>query len=250
MSQAAEPTISIVDKAEDFAQAFDCCAATFGTQTEDGIWIAMHPGWKTPEGRSAGIQRMVDRWRATTKDANGDPNTIFLKATIPDAENNANGADRLVGFAIWHQLSAVPGRGDEPPTQERMKANAAAIYPDNEAEQRYIAQLDWSLHRRRIELVHEKAQTASPAVFVLDLCIVHPSFQRRGIARKLVQWGLDEAKRRGDHEAITEASSMGRHVYLNMGFQREGSEIQYDVDPEFASRKLPSNIFLRTRPAL
>ncbi|KLU91281.1 hypothetical protein MAPG_09802 [Magnaporthiopsis poae ATCC 64411] len=69
-----------------------------------------------------------------------------------------------------------------------------------------------------------------------------------GLARALVQWGLDEAQRRGGIECITEASSMGRKVYLQMGFRQEGGEMAYLVDDEFKDRKLPSNVFLRTRP--
>lgn len=80
----------------------------------------------------------------------------------------------------------------------------------------------------------------------LDMCAVDPVYQRKGIARELVQWGLDEARRRGGLEAITEASSMGRHVYEKMGFQAEGPDIEYAVDSEFESRKRPSNIFMRT----
>ncbi|CAI4211277.1 unnamed protein product [Parascedosporium putredinis] len=74
----------------------------------------------------------------------------------------------------------------------------------------------------------------------------NPAEQTPGIASKLVQWGLDEAKRRGGLEAITEASSMGRHVYNRLGFQQEGPEIEYIVDEQFKDRQRPSNIFMRT----
>jgi GNAT superfamily N-acetyltransferase len=84
-------------------------------------------------------------------------------------------------------------------------------------------------------------------VLVLDLCAVDPAHQRKGIARALVQWGLDEAKRRGDLELILEASSMGRHVYAQMGFEAQGSDIDYLVDEEFASRSRPANLFMRRR---
>ncbi|KAJ5670176.1 uncharacterized protein N7477_005539 [Penicillium maclennaniae] len=121
-----------------------------------------------------------------------------------------------------------------------------ALYPGNEPEQRYLCQVMASLHRRRIEIIKEKATAVPPAVMVLDMCAVDPSYQRKGIARALVQWGLDEARRRDNLEAITEASSMGRHVYEKMGFQAEGPDIEYFVDDDFECRKGPPNVFMRT----
>ena len=85
-------------------------------------------------------------------------------------------------------------------------------------------------------------------MFVLDLCAVHPDFQGRGIASKMVRWGLEEAQRRGVPEAVTEGSAMGRHVYMKLGFHPEGlHDIHYHLDDEFSDRPAPpANLFLRT----
>lgn len=233
-----------VENKDDFARIFDITANCFGRQTQDGIWMAMNPGWDTPQGRSDGISRLADRWSATTKDRNGNPNTIFLKASVADPENPS--AKHIAGVAIWCQLSKVDGYGDVPVTDFSKAMDLNTLYPGNLAEQRYLCQLDASLHRRRIENVNEIASSSSPALFVLDLCVVDPAFQRRGISSKLVQWGLDEAERRGGLESVLEASSMGRHVYLKLGFRQDGPEIEYEVDEEFRERSRPSNIFMRT----
>lgn len=243
-SNPSDLRIELITSAEDIVASFDCTCKTFGSQTHDGIWIAMNPGWDTPEGKAKGAQRMVQRWSAVARDNNGELNTMFLKATLPDAQRQ--GERVLVGVAIWVQASAVEGHGDVPAEDLRTVMDLEAVYPGNEAEQRYACQLDRSLHRRRIEVVKEKATASPPAVMVLDLCVVDPAFQGKGIAKKLVQWGLDEAQRRGGLEAILEASSMGRHVYAKLGFQQEG-EIEYDVDAEFADRERPSNVFMRTQ---
>jgi GNAT superfamily N-acetyltransferase len=179
---------------------------------------------------------MVDRFSSITKNRDGQPNTVFVKATL---------SDTIAGLAIWQQASVVDGFGDAPSDLNK-GGFLEKLYPGNEAEQRFLTQADASLFGRRREIIKEKASASPPAVFVMDLCAVDPQFQRRGIARKLVQWGLDEAERRGNLECITEASTMGRLVYLQQGFKQEGGETVYKVDEEFRDRDLPSNIVLRT----
>ncbi|OQE35122.1 hypothetical protein PENCOP_c014G05461 [Penicillium coprophilum] len=236
--------IDIIQQPEDIIEAFDCVCEAFGRQVQDGIWIAMNPGWDTPKGRVCGAERMVARWRHKSNDKIGLPNTIFLKATLPCPHDREKRT--IVGFSIWVQASAIEGHGD-PPAKDLVKSlNLNALYPQNEPEQRYLCQIISSLHKRRNELIEEKVTTAPPAVLILDMCAVDPAHQRKGIARELVRWGIDEAKRRGDLEIITEASVMGRHVYGQMGFQADGHEIEYAVDNEFASRRKPPNVFMRT----
>ncbi|RDW82863.1 hypothetical protein BP6252_03975 [Coleophoma cylindrospora] len=227
--------IESITQPEDFGPFFDVCAKAFGTQTSDGIWTGANPGWNTPDGKSQGAARLAARWHAT-KDAN---NTHFLKAS-----SIIEGAPQIVGVAIWVNASLVPGCGDIPDPLD-----FSSLYPDNEREQRYITQVIGSMQTRRRQVLEEKCSAASAqkSVMVLDLCASDPDFQRRGIASKLVNWGLDEAVRLGGIEAITEASVMGRTVYKRLGFT-EIEEIQYEVDEEFENRERPSNVFLRTRP--
>ncbi|KAJ5951591.1 uncharacterized protein N7479_010004 [Penicillium vulpinum] len=248
VSQTQRPDIGlridVIDQPEDIIQAFDCVCEAFGRQVQDGVWIAMNPGWDTPQGKASGAERMVARWRNKTNDKNGLPNTVFLKATLPSPESESR---IIVGFSIWVQASTVEGHGD-PPVEDLVNAlDLNTLYPGNEPEQRYLCQVISSLHKRRNEVIKEKATATPPAVMILDLCVVDPAHQRKGIARELVQWGIDEAQRRGDLEATTEASSMGRHVYGQMGFQADGPEVEYVVDKEFASRSKPPNLFMRTK---
>jgi len=233
----ANTSVSLVDTDADIARAYDICAAAFGAQTGDGIWIATHPGWDTPEGREKAIAGLKSTLTDTTKNKNGDPNIVFLKADLDGS---------MVGFAIWRQLSALEGHGEPPVTEEQRLKDMKAKYPDNETESRYTYQLMASLQRQRTALAKQKAATDQPALYALDICAVDPAFQGKGVAKKLVQWGVDEAKRRGDLELITEGSSMGRWVYQKFGFAQEGPEIVYEVDEEFRGRKRPSNIFMRT----
>ncbi|KAJ5370712.1 uncharacterized protein N7496_006804 [Penicillium cataractarum] len=235
--------IELINQPDDFYHAFDPIANAFGHQAQDGLWIAMNPGWDTLEGKAASAARMVSRWRATTKDDHGNPDVIFLKATLP----NPNQGDRVIaGIAIWVQASAVQGHGDPPMENLKESLEVETLFPENEPEQRYVCQAIRSFHKRRNQVIKEKATEAIPAVMILDMCTVDPAYQRKGIATALVQWGLDEAKRRGIPECITEASVMGRHVYAKLGFKPEGPEIEYTVDPEFVDRPRPRNLFMRT----
>jgi GNAT superfamily N-acetyltransferase len=240
----SELRIELINKADDIVQAFDCVSEAFGRQAEDGIWTAMNPGWDTLEGKKRGASRMVNRWRHTTKDKTGNPNTLFLKATLPGPEGASKRS--IVGLAIWAQASSVEGYGDRPVEDLKASMGLEDLYPGNESEQRYLCQVISSMQNRRREVIRQKESAAQPAVFILDLCAVDPLHQKKGIARELVKWGLAEAQRRGNLEAITEASIMGRNVYAKAGFKPEGVDIEYYVDDEFASRKRPANLFMRT----
>ncbi|KAM0556935.1 hypothetical protein ACHAPJ_005611 [Fusarium lateritium] len=233
----SEAKLELITNPDDFAGAFKACAAAFGHQTHDGVWMSFNPGWDTPEGEKAGAKRLVDRWSSVTKNRVGQPNTIFIKATVDNV---------IAGVSIWQQFSVVDGYGDAPVEDIRKSTNLDELHPGNESEQRFLQQAERSLHKRRWEIIKEKATASPPAVLVMDLCVVDPAFQKRGIAKKLVQWGLDEAERRGGLESITEASSMGRVVYIKQGFKQEGGEIVYEMDDEFKGRDVPSNVVLRT----
>lgn len=237
--------IEVVESVDDIVSGFDSICRAFGDQTQDAIWMVANPGWETPEGRQLCASRLAARLTTATRDRQGRPNTIFLKATINEGEDETS--RKIVGMAIWLQASVVEGCGDKPAEDPSTAMNLEDLYPGDKATQQFFCDLSRSLHARRVQVVKEKALSSVPSAMVLDLCAVDPSFQGKGIAKQLVQWGLDEAKSRGNLECILEASTMGRRVYLKMGFEQEGPEIEYDVAEQFAGVKLPSNVFLRTQ---
>lgn len=241
--KASDVLIDVIDNEQDFTTAFAIISKCFGHQTNDAFWQAMNPGWDTPKGAAAGTSRMVKRWQSVTNNKSGKPNTVHLKATVPDPQNP--GQRVIAGIAIWAQHSMIDGMGDKPSTDINTAANLEELYPGNEAEQRFLRQCFASFVSKRVKTLEEKATTSSPATFSLDLCVVDPDFQRRGIANKLVEWGLEEARKRGGLESTTEGSAMGRFVYQKLGF-KPVEEVVYHVDAEFQDRKLPPNLFMRT----
>ncbi|PVH95499.1 hypothetical protein DM02DRAFT_617871 [Periconia macrospinosa] len=238
----AEPQISVITSPSDFSSIFYCISESFGRQAQDGVWLSLNPKWETPEGQARGTAELTARFNHIKNNNNNDPNTVFLKATLPDPANESQ--TRIVGMAIWQQASFVEGYGD-PPSNDL----PPSVKELPEPQQRFARQMFASLWKRRIAYVREKAESKAdpPAIFVLDMCCVDPAFQRRGIAQKLVEWGLQEAQRRGGLECTTEGSSMGRGVYKKLGFESEGDgDIVYEVDDEFKDWSKPPNVFLRT----
>ncbi|CRK37631.1 hypothetical protein HYQ45_012432 [Verticillium longisporum] len=186
MAASTDLRIDPITSADDFPEAHQVVTNAFAKQAGDEIWVHFNPGWDTVAGQAAAAARMAARFSKTTRDAAGDPNTVFLKATLPDPASG-DGKRRIVGVAIWVQLSMVEGRGDAPVEDLRATADLEALYPGDERAQRYCVEVERGLHRRRAEVVRAKAGEAQPAVMVLDLCAVEIGFQRRGIAQKLVQ---------------------------------------------------------------
>ncbi|EOA90525.1 uncharacterized protein SETTUDRAFT_175543 [Exserohilum turcica Et28A] len=230
--------VSPFETEKDFRQALDCLAEAFGHQVKDAVWRLMNPGWDTEEGKAKLALDMMESWKSTTTNKDGQLNALYLKATLPDPEQPSE--RRVVGIAVWKQLSFVEGYGDA--FTGDMSATTSQL---DEKNQRFATQMFNSLWKRRIEYMHEvKASGRTPpAIFVLDVCAVDPAFQRRGIAAKLVEAGLADAKNRGDLECTTEGSSMGRAVYQRLGFKDEGTgDIVFEVDDEFKTWDKPPNV--------
>ncbi len=229
-----------VDTPDDFTQIYRCISEAFGRQIRDSIWISTNSKWDSPEGQKEGASKLLRRWQSATHNKEGQPNTVILKATLPDPQDKTK--HKIVGAAIWSQVSFVDGHGDQPTDSP---ADLAAL---PHTEKRFASQMYRSLWKRRVELAREKACSDLPAMLTLDTCAVDPAFQRRGVAGKLVEWGLEEARRRGGLECTTEASPMGRTVYRKLGFRAEGAgeDLMYEVNEEFRHRDKPAILFMRT----
>ena len=244
-------SISPVTTEDPFPELFAASAAAFGGQTNDAFWTSLYPGWDTPEGAAKGIEIMKKRWRNISTDQHGRPTTVFLQASIPSPDAQSR---RVVGVAIWCQVSVVDGWGEKPLIGSfegvRDGLGLHVLYPDDGDYQRYLVRAFQILTADRVKAVQEKASDDRPATFVLDMLAVHPDAQKRGIAGRLARWGLEEAHKRGGLECTTEGSKMGRTVYEKLGF-RIVKEIQWDdlSDTKKESyRDMPNNVFMRTGP--
>ncbi|KAI1749584.1 putative GNAT family acetyltransferase [Xylaria castorea] len=134
-----------------------------------------------------GASRLLRRWQSATKNKEGQANTS--------------------------QASFVDDHGDQPTDSP---ADLITPLPPREA-----------LREPNVSLAREKASSNSPAMFTLDTCAVDPAFQRRGVAGKLVERGLQKAKRRGDWKGA-------------------GEYLVYEVDEEFRHRDKPAILLMGT----
>lgn len=76
----------------------------------------------------------------------------------------------------------------------------------------------------------------------LHVLAVHPNHQRKGIGRKLIQWGLDEADRLG-LIAYLEASADGARLYEQTGFEKV-KDVYMDLRPFGVQEDIPIRVSL------
>src|SRR5690242_7412256 len=79
--------IAPVETEQDIRQANYCVSEAFGRQAKDAVWILMNPGWDTKDGQAGHAEGMIKRWKSGTFNKDGQPNKIYLKATVPDTDN-------------------------------------------------------------------------------------------------------------------------------------------------------------------
>lgn len=76
----------------------------------------------------------------------------------------------------------------------------------------------------------------------LQVLAVHPNHQKKGIGRKLLQWGLDEADRLGLISYL-EASTDGIRLYESTGFEKV-KDVSMDLRPFGVEEELPIQVSL------
>ncbi|KAI8943003.1 hypothetical protein NX059_001041 [Plenodomus lindquistii] len=101
-AQKDDIIVSPVETEQDLIDANHCVSEAFGTQTRDAIWMVLNPGWDTTQGRLKNAHGLIQQWKSTTTNKDGQPNAIYLKATVPDSSKS--GAHVVAGMAIWQQL--------------------------------------------------------------------------------------------------------------------------------------------------
>ena len=188
--QQSEVTVSLISDPEDFKPIYRLVSEAFGRQAADAIWTSMQPTWDTPEGQAAGATKLAGQLANTKTNNAGQPNVLFVKGVI---------GGEIAGFAIWQQLSAVEGFGDQPKKGPDMEAalSLETLYPDDEPMRRWLLQVFKSFYQRRDAVLDEKRAAYEagktdkpPAVFYLAMCAVDPKFQRRGVAAEMVKFGI------------------------------------------------------------
>lgn len=179
-----------------------------------------------------------------------DPNNVVMVCEVPASDVGVmtvseeketgsiamtSGDKRIVAFSIW----------ELPPSQRNSKqegeTRSDSATPTNNLPQ------STSTERRdanpaRVEKYAEEFSKAKSHFFqqpygdknlYLSILACHPAYQRRGIGKQLVNWGLDKAKQEGLDLTVF-GSPMGSLLYRNVGFKEVGKfRVQVDGEEEF-----------------
>lgn len=89
----------------------------------------------------------------------------------------------------------------------------------------------WATHTETLEERYITKRNREKGYWQLSLLGVHPAFGGRGIAKRLLQFGMDKADQQ-DLVCYLSASPKGLPVYKKAGFEVVGSDICYPVDPQ------------------
>lgn len=153
-----------------------------------------------PYGPTPGIISSIESRHHTFLTA--DPTSTYLK--IIDTDLN----DKTIAFAEWHVFST--------PEEEASRLDLKPkTYPTNGDVDVRLATEFWS------HITAARKTMAGKSHVFLSIIATDPTQGRRGAAGMLMQWGINEADRRG-LPCFLESSPFGRGLYLKYGFEEVG----------------------------
>lgn len=176
----------------------------------------LHSSLDGPEELTAAQTAEHIEWRtARVKERMAGENVHYFKAV-----DEATGA--IVGYSGWFGPTHTKGL-----TNDEDLLTGLPTYMDRGV----MEQIDRSIAQAKQELMSDRSDywckctpfTCLARVFPdgqadLKSMAVHPDYQRRGIAQRLVQAGVDLADRDGA-DAYLESSVAGRRLYERCGFE-------------------------------
>ncbi|OJJ08584.1 hypothetical protein ASPVEDRAFT_89795 [Aspergillus versicolor CBS 583.65] len=127
-----------------------------------------------------------------------------------------NHTGRIVGVARW---TVSAGENVENTLDEAVEEILARSIPEtNEACARGFYSMAWNARREILGIPDEEGNVVKLAPRVeLETLFVHPEYKREGVARALLQWGIEEARRL--RVVVYAEVAEGRPVYEQAGFE-------------------------------
>jgi GNAT superfamily N-acetyltransferase len=220
--------LGVVQREDELEDCFDCMSRAFGRAKP--LLNALYPLHDTPGGRAKGVERLKANWRAHEE----DDTCFFVKASLDG---------RVAGFAIWVLIDANGRNLPDQIVDKELELDA--IYDNDEEDAKEWLRQVWHAY-----VQPRRAACKDKSVMALELCVVHPDFQRRGIGQMLTAWGVQRAKSNGAHMAVVEASRPGVGCYARCGFVHSEPILFDDVDHHLVRqvRPLPDLMFMQTDP--
>ncbi|KAH7012797.1 acyl-CoA N-acyltransferase [Ilyonectria destructans] len=184
-------------------------------------------------GRMKHTQRYLKTKESIVRHGMKDPTATVIVIVLEEGDESWSGKPDIVGFCIWYRED-----GDEKSEKAKDVEKKAFLWrikasiSGSEVFQ-YASDLmnpllsapNASIMARTCRLPSSNNYFVpeienSPQYGIMDIA-VHPRFQGRGVARRLVEWGINKAK----EEAIPielSATPAGSVLYTKLGFKKVG----------------------------
>ncbi|KAM0433868.1 hypothetical protein ACHAPT_003811 [Fusarium lateritium] len=171
-------------------------------------------------GRREHPEQYRQVWQLLLRSEYSDPGAVVMVA----CDNSTGDISDAVGFAVWHRH----GSSDTARSWQGDTLNKKLIRLGILLQWVYRFSLGRSVeavsvsHAKEVVTETRNAERLYPDErWRLAFISVSPNHQRRGIGRKLVQWGIDRSEEEGI-AAVLEASDAGKPLYEKMGFVAVG----------------------------
>ncbi|KAE9364463.1 hypothetical protein N431DRAFT_489024 [Stipitochalara longipes BDJ] len=131
-----------------------------------------------------------------------DPTALYFKASLPSGQ--------IIGMAKWNLFKSAGPHFPWPTSGFASDAN--------------LELLDWffgSLDEKRNAFMDQREGVKERGYLYMAILGVDPKFQRMGVGKKLLEWGLEKADREGI-ECWIEASPAGKPLYEKFGWREVG----------------------------
>jgi GNAT superfamily N-acetyltransferase len=152
-------------------------------------------------GRSATHNPSIAASRHTTV-FHTDPTALYFKASLPSGQ--------IIGLAKWNLFKTAGPHFPWPKEGFAEDANVELLAW-------FFGQLD----EKRNAFMDQRERVKERGYLYMALLAVEPGFQRMGIGKRLLEWGLEKADREG-LECWIEASPAGKPLYEKLGWREVG----------------------------
>lgn len=176
-------TVTHVTSADDFPALVQVEA--LGFHASEGIGLMFH---SNDALSTVGINNHIKSWSS-------DPNTRYLKASLPDGT--------IIGLAKWYLFLDPPARPDPWDIEFAPAGEKLGKW--------FFGKLNEAREGRLGGKKH----------MLMATLVVHPEYQRMGIGHELLRWGLAKA----DEEQVEcwiDASPFGLGLYKKFGWEEVG----------------------------
>ncbi|KAH8902680.1 hypothetical protein BR93DRAFT_962200 [Coniochaeta sp. PMI_546] len=142
-----------------------------------------------------------------------DPTHFYVVAYEQTTSPDGIVKKQIVGWTSWNS-APPPGTEKSAEEKEREEAEEVTYRPeamDKEEQERIAAD---------IKVLYKQCygEDEPNKYWILQVNCVHPSHQRKGVASKMVKWGITEAAKNGKGVVVI-STPMGRPFYVSVGFE-------------------------------